>query len=100
MNSCREGSVTGPLRRAGATAKIVAGSNGAKLKVKFFGPFEGDYRVLDRARDYSWSIVGERSGQNLGILSRALRISEREYGRRVARAQSLGYKADMLRRTA
>lgn len=100
VNSCREGSVTGPLRTAEATARVVDGSHGAKLKVRFFAAFEGDYWVLDRARDYSWSIVGEPSGRYLWILTRAARINEREYGRLVARAQSLGYRTDLLRRTA
>jgi len=100
VNSCRAGSVTGPLRTAEATAKVVDGSNGAKLKVTFFAPFEGDYWVLDRARDYSWSIVGEPSGRYLWILTRSRRVSEREYARLVTRAQSLGYKTDTLRRTA
>lgn len=100
VNTCREGSLTGPRRTADATAKVVDGSHGAKLKVRFFGPFEGDYWVLDRARDYSWSIVGEPSGRYLWILTRAPRISEREFGRLVARARSLGYDTDMLRRTA
>ncbi len=100
VNSCREGATTGPLRTADATAKVVEGSNGTKLKVSFFGPFEGDYWVLDRAQDYSWSIVGEPSGRYLWLLTRSQRISEREYARLVARAQSLGYRTDLLRRTA
>ncbi|WP_082613859.1 lipocalin family protein [Bosea sp. Root483D1] len=100
VNSCREGSAAGPLRTAEATARVVEGSQGTKLKVSFFGPFEGDYWVLDRARDYSWSIVGEPSGRYLWILARSSRLSERDYARLVARAQSLGYRTDMLRRTA
>ncbi|WP_208862364.1 lipocalin family protein [Bosea lupini] len=100
VNSCREGSVSGPLRKAEATAKVVDGSNNAKLKVSFFPPFEGDYWVLDRAADYSWSIVGEPSGQYLWILTRSPRITDREYARLVARAAALGYDTAMLRRTA
>ncbi|MEI5665240.1 lipocalin family protein [Bosea sp. CCNWLW174] len=100
VNSCREGSVSGPLRTAEATAKIVDGSNNAKLKVSFFPPFEGDYWVLDRAADYSWSIVGEPSGQYLWILTRSPRITDRAYARLVARAAALGYDTAMLRRTA
>lgn len=100
VNSCCEGSAAGPLRTAEATAMVIDGSNGAKLKVNFFGPFDGDYWVLDRARDYSWSIVGEPSGRYLWILTRSQRVSERDYARLVARAQGLGYKTDMLRRTA
>ncbi|HEV2508649.1 lipocalin family protein [Bosea sp. (in: a-proteobacteria)] len=100
VNSCREGAISGRLRTAEATAKVVESSNGTKLKVSFFGPFEGDYWVLDRAPDYSWSIVGEPSGRYLWLLTRSQRVSEREYARLVARAQSLGYRTDLLRRTA
>jgi apolipoprotein D and lipocalin family protein len=100
VNSCREGSVSGPLLTAEATARVVDGSNNAKLKVSFFPPFEGDYWVLDRAADYSWSIVGEPSGQYLWILTRSPRITKRQYTRLVARAAALGYDTALLRRTA
>lgn len=99
VNSCRQGSPTGPLRSADATARIVEGSNGAKLKVSFFRPFEGDYWVLDRADDYGWAIVGEPSGRYLWLLTRERRISPRQYGSLVARARTLGYDTTLLRRT-
>lgn len=70
VNSCRQGSVDGKLRDVTGKAKIVQGSNNAKLRVSFFGPFYGDYWVLDHADDYSWSIVGEPSGRYLWLLSR------------------------------
>lgn len=99
LNSCREGSATGSLRTAEATARVVDGSNGAKLKVIFFWPIEGDYWVLDRAPDYSWSIVGEPLGRYLWILTRSQTISPRQYAALVGRAKALGYDTDMLRRT-
>lgn len=74
VNTCREGSAMGTTRTAGATARVVEGSAGAKLKVTFFQPFEGDYWVLDRAPDYSWSIVGEPSGKYLWILTRRQQV--------------------------
>lgn len=43
VNTCREGSATGTTRTASAAARVVEGSAGAKLKVRFFQPFEGDY---------------------------------------------------------
>jgi apolipoprotein D and lipocalin family protein len=100
VNTCREGSATGTMRTASATARVVEGSNGAKLKVSFFQPFEGDYWVLDRAPDYSWSIVGEPSGKYLWILTRRQQIGQQEYGRLVSRAGSLGYDTTLLRRTS
>ena len=99
FNTCRQGSATGPLKTAEATARVVDGSNGSKLKVTFFWPFEGDYWVLDRADDYSWSIVGEPSGRYLWILTRSQRIAPRQYAALAGRAQALGYDIALLRRT-
>ena len=50
INSCRKGSVDGPPKVARGRAKLVAGSRGAKLNVSFFGPFFGDYWVLESVR--------------------------------------------------
>ena len=71
LNTCRAGTPSGKARDANGVARIVDPTSNAKLKVGFFGPFEGDYWVLDRAEDYSWSIVGEPSGRFLWVLSRA-----------------------------
>lgn len=99
LNTCREGSPTGPARTAEATARVVEGSRGAKLKVTFFWPFEGDYWVLDRAEDYSWSVVGEPSGRYLWLLTRSPNPSPRQYEALVKRAAALGYDTQRLRRT-
>jgi apolipoprotein D and lipocalin family protein len=71
----------------------------AKLKVSFFGPFYGDYWILDHADDYSWSIVGEPSGRYLWILDRDAAPPEAEVRRLIDRARSLGYDTSMLLRT-
>ena len=57
-------------------AKVVDRLTNAKLKVSFFGPFYGDYWVLDHADDYNWSIVGEPSGRYSSILAREPTPSE------------------------
>jgi len=99
VNSCRQGSMTGTLKTAEATARVIDGSGGTKLKVTFFWPVEGDYWVLDRAPDYSWSIVGEPSGRFLWILTRNQTVSPRQYAALVGKAKALGYNTNMLRRT-
>lgn len=100
VNACREGSVDGPYKKAEARGKVVEGSNNAKLKLSFFGPFYvGDYWILDHADDYSWSIVGEPSGRNLWILSREARPSQAVRDALYARARAMGYDLSLLRET-
>ncbi len=99
INSCRKGSVSGKAEQATGKAKIVAGSSGAKLKVSFFGPFYGDYWVLDHAEDYSWSIVGEPSGRFLWLLHRQPNPGAATLNRMKARATELGYDVGLLRKT-
>ena len=79
--------------------KIVDAATNAKLKVSFFGPFYGDYWVLDHAEDYSWSIVGEPSGRYLWLLSRAAKPGQARLDQLIARAGALGYDTSMLRIT-
>jgi apolipoprotein D and lipocalin family protein len=93
VNRCRE--PDGTFREARGRAKVVSQS-GAKLKVSFFGPFYGDYWVLDRAEDYGWSIVGEPSGRYLWILTRNASPAAQEVDNLVGRARSLGYDTSML----
>jgi len=100
VNTCREGSPNGPVRAAEAKARIVEGSGNAKLKVSFFGPFfVGDYWVLDRAEDYTWSIVGEPSGKYLWLLSRDATPPPDVTSTLIERVRALGYDTSMLRMT-
>lgn len=100
VNACREGGLSGPFKSSEGRAKIVPGSGNAKLKVSFFGPFYiGDYWVLDRADDYTWSIVGEPGGRYLWILTRDAKPSADERKALFERARSLGYDVTMLRET-
>lgn len=99
INSCRKGSVGGTKKSAEGHAKIVPGSGNAKLKVSFFGPFYGDYWVLDHAADYTWSIVGEPSGRYLWILTRRASPSDQTRKMLLNKARALGYDVEMLRWT-
>jgi apolipoprotein D and lipocalin family protein len=91
INSCRKGSLSAPVKQANGKARVVDGGNGAKLQVSFFGPFYGDYWVLDRADDYSWSIVGEPSGRYLWILTREAKPDTAKRLALEARVKQLGY---------
>ena len=96
VNSCVKG---GKADQATGKAKVVEGGNGAKLKVSFFGPFYGDYWVLDRADDYSWSIVGEPSGRYLWILTRTAKPDATIRQQLETRVKQLGYDWSLIRIT-
>lgn len=97
LNRCRK--PDGNFSEAHGRAKVVDGDTNAKLKVSFFGPFYGDYWVLDHADDYSWSIVGEPTGRYLWILDRQATPAEAEVLRLIDHARKLGYDTSMLLRT-
>jgi apolipoprotein D and lipocalin family protein len=96
-NVCRK--PDGKLSVANGKAKVVDPVTNAKLKVSFFGPFYGDYWVLDRAEDYSWAIVGEPSGRYLWLLARLATPAPDKIEAQIARAKALGYDTSMLIRT-
>lgn len=97
VNRCRKPG--GKISEARGRAKIVDPQTNAKLKVNFFGPFYGDYWVLDRADDYRWAIVGEGSGRYLWILHRDATPAEAEVQGLIKRTRDLGYDTSLLLRT-
>jgi apolipoprotein D and lipocalin family protein len=97
VNTCRK--PDGKVTDAVGKAKVVDPVTKSKLKVSFFGPFYGDYWVLDRAEDYSWAIVGEPSGRYLWLLARQAEPSPAAKDALIARARALGYDTGMLRIT-
>lgn len=99
LNSCRKDSLDGPVKTSTGRAKIADAATGAKLKVSFFGPFYGDYWVLDHDADYQWAIVGEPSGRYLWILSRTPSPGEERIAMLRRRAEELGYDWRLVRQT-
>jgi apolipoprotein D and lipocalin family protein len=81
----------GTTRSAEGRARRVGTSDEGKFKVSFFGPFWGDYWVVDRAPDYSWSFVGEPSGRYFWVLTRDPHITPQARAAFTARAEALGY---------
>ncbi|QPC99062.1 lipocalin family protein [Qipengyuania soli] len=104
VNSCYRDSLDGKFDQSTGKAKVVEDSQGAKLKVSFFGPFYGDYWVLDHGPTgtnglYEWSIVGEPSGRYLWMLTREPQPDAvlRELLQR--RVKELGYDWALVRLT-
>lgn len=95
VNAC--GAIEGSrAREAVGKAKIVDPATNAKLKVSFFGPFWGDYWIIDLADDYSRAIVGEPSGRYLWVLARDPALSADERAALIAKLDAFGYETSKL----
>jgi lipocalin len=68
----------------------------ALLRVSFFGPFYGDYRVLLLDSAYQWSLVGSGSDDYLWILSRTPQISAEVKAKILNEAKRRHYNTDNL----
>ena len=98
-NTCRKGAPDGAVKVAKGRARVVNPETNAKLEVSFFGPFWGDYWIIDLADDYSRSIVGEPSGRYLWILARTPTLSEASIADAVSILHAKGYDTTALRFT-
>ncbi|RYE02613.1 MAG: lipocalin [Sphingomonadales bacterium] len=98
-NSGRKNGVDGPLKTSIGKAKVVDTATNAKLKVSFFGPFYGDYWVLDHGDRYEWSIVGEPSGRYLWALTREAKPSAETLRMLRDRVRQMGYDESLIRIT-
>jgi apolipoprotein D and lipocalin family protein len=96
VNTCREGSPSGKARTAAGRAKIADGTTNARLKVSFFGPFWGDYWILDLTDDYSRAIVGEPSGRYLWVLARTPTLDDAARAAVMTRLEEFGYNTGAL----
>ena len=61
--------------------------------------FNGTYRLIELAGDFSYAMLGDPDGSKLWILSRTRQIDEPTYQRLVARAAERGYETSKLIRT-
>jgi apolipoprotein D and lipocalin family protein len=89
LNQCRN--AKGEIEEAKGVAKIVEGSNNAKLRVSFFRPFYGDYWVLALEPNYQWVLVGAPSRKFGWVLSRSAQLDDATYNTILDKAAALGY---------
>ncbi len=97
VNQCR--TADGTLEQVEGVAKVVEGSNGAKLRVSFFWPFYGDYWILQLDPDYRWVLVGEPERKYAWILAREPDLDEATLEKLLARADALGFDRQAFLRT-
>ena len=96
LNTCRQGAVDGPVKTAQGRAKVTPGSDNAKLKVSFFGPFYGGYNVIKLDDKYQYALVSGPNRDYLWILSRTPTIPDAVKQDYLNTARGLGFRVDQL----
>jgi apolipoprotein D and lipocalin family protein len=78
----------------------LATTNGqAKLSVRFFWPFKGDYWILALGQDYEFAVVGSPDRDYAWILSRTKPMSPDAWQSAIATLQREGFPIDRLEQT-
>jgi apolipoprotein D and lipocalin family protein len=98
LNECR--TADGKLEQADGIAKVVAGSQGARLRVSFFRPFYGDYWVLALDPAYRWVLVGEPRRKYAWVLAREPDLDDATLDALLTRAAALGFDRKAFIRAA
>jgi apolipoprotein D and lipocalin family protein len=103
-NRCRR--QTGELDVARGVARVIEGSGGARLKVRFapgwlswLPAVWGDYWVIGLDAGYQWAVVGHPDRDYLWILSRTTGLDDKALAEAEAAARAQGYELSRLQRT-
>jgi apolipoprotein D and lipocalin family protein len=93
LNRCMKGDKES---KAKGVAWIVDSSTNARLKVRFFWPFSGDYWIIDLGKNYEYAVVGVPNRKYLWILSRTPRMDQSLLEEIKGRAAQQGFDVSRL----
>ncbi len=96
LNSGHLNTLDGPYKESVGKAKSRKNGMPGQLEVSFFGPFYGDYDILELAPDYSYSVVGSSSPKYLWILSRTPQLSTATKDKILLNLRHRGYDTSKL----
>lgn len=96
LNSGYRETFDGELETAEGRAWMPDAAEPAKLEVRFFWPFTGDYWVIALDPDYRWAVVGEPGRSYLWILCRSKTMAAGTYERIVKMIHDLGYDTSRI----
>lgn len=99
LNRCHLDTLDGAEKVATGRARVVDATSNAKLEVSFFGPFWGDYWVIQLDPDYRYAVVGNPTRDYLWILSRTPALDGETWTAIVDRLKAEGYPLDRLQLT-
>ena len=86
----------GSLREVKGRAWSVDSDTNARLKVRFFWPFSGDYWIVDLGKEYEYAVVGAPNRQYLWILARQPVMDECVYKGILNKLTRQGFVLDRL----
>ena len=86
----------GKEREAVGKAHFKGASDVGELRVSFFGPFYGDYRIIDLAPDYSHAVVTSGTMDYLWILSRTPQLPQERLSAILEQLRSRGFDIGRL----
>lgn len=93
VDTCHEGSPTGPVKVLKAHAKMIAGSENTRFRMAFFGGLiHQEYWILDHAADDDWAIMATPGGHYAWLLARRPSLPPAEMSAAMARLRQLGYE--------
>ena len=96
LNSGYIGTLDGPYKESTGKAKARKNGTPGQLEVSFFGPFYGDYNIMELAPDYSYSVVGSSSPKYLWILSRTPQLTPEVKSSILSSLKKRGYDTSKL----
>ena len=99
LNRCRKHTLDGKEKSIEGKAWVVDTNTNAKLKVRFFWPFSGDYWIIELDPDYQYAVVGHPGRNYLWILCRRPQMDESLYASLLERITAQGYDAKRLVKT-
>jgi apolipoprotein D and lipocalin family protein len=99
LNQCRKPGFDGDLSTAKGKAWVVDKETNAKLRVRFFWPFSGDYWIIDLGENYDYAVVSQPNRKYLWILSRTPRMDETLYDQILERLRRQHYDVSKLIKT-
>jgi apolipoprotein D and lipocalin family protein len=93
VDTCHEGSPTGPVKVLKAHAKMIAGSENTRFRMAFFGGLiHQEYWILDHSDDGAWAIMATPGGHYAWLLARRPVLPPAQMSVAMARLRQLGYE--------
>lgn len=83
-------------KSAEGKAKVPDVNYPGRLKVSFFGPFYGNYYIIELDKDYQYALIGEPGRKYLWVLSRTKHLDEGIYNYLIDSAKKNGFNTSQL----